>query len=315
MTQNFSTKNMLSRLSTSNIEKSFIPCDLLNADLINDQTCPPVLKKLFANKFDNVLINLKLIFLILFIIASVLVADTDYIKKNPGLFTAETIIYSFSVAIAFVYIQWCRYDNSDNAGDANDGSTAEGTNKPSLSRLILFWFAIIFIGMIIINVLLQLSGFYTLLFDPVKISPNTITPYEKKIKALNESLYITIIGILLYIIFYLIFFAILVKDFDIKNYGSGGKFVGLFLLETVIFGLCNALPFIYIYVNRAHPHATNDSSNHYSTSETHIDENNYDSIKSKIIHSLPETLGLFIKMVILHVLLQAGGFYKHTMGF
>jgi hypothetical protein len=289
---------ILRKLSTSNIEKSFLTTCDLNTNTQIDSDCSEIINKLFTNKFDNILINIKLIFLILFIIASVLVADTDYIKKNPGNFTAETVIYAFFVALAFVYMQGMRYVKGDN-------------NKYSRLYLMGIWFVIVFFGMIVINILLQLSGFYTLLFDPATSSPNIITNYEKKIKSLNESFYITIIGILLYTVCYLLFFAILVGDFTITNYGKGGKFIGLFLLEIIIFGALNALPFIYIYVNRAPSHSKTKTN--HSSSEIHVDE--HDSILTKIDHSKKETIGLFIKMVVLHLLLQAGGFYKHTMGF
>jgi hypothetical protein len=266
------------------------------------------LKEVISSNFDENLINIKISFLLFFIIASFIIKDTEYIKNHLGKFIAETIIYAFAVAIAFVYIILMRDQTKSAYMTAGK------------------WFGIVFIGMIIINILLQLSGFYSIMFDHEVEKPSTnsssksskkysstlskeqektkepekpelqpISKFEKKLLGLNNSLYIILFIILFIYILYLVIAGFSVYDFEIANYMKSNNnmmFYVWWLLEILIFGLCNSLPFIYIYMNREHT----------------------GTLKTKLQHSLFETLLLFIKMAILHVLLQSSGFYRGAMG-
>jgi hypothetical protein len=118
-----------------------------------------------------------------------------------------------------------------------------------------------------------------------------ISRYKKITFGLNNSMYLSIILVLLYVIILLLVLGFVVYDYKIENYTKSHYL--WFIIEIIIFGLCNALPYMYIFANRTE------------------EEGSY---SSKIHASLFETLLLFIKMSILHILLQSSGFYRNTMG-
>jgi heme/copper-type cytochrome/quinol oxidase subunit 2 len=119
--------------------------------------------------------------------------------------------------------------------------------------------------------------------------------FQKIWNGITTSSYGLIFVIFVYLIFYLFYTAIRVHDFNIENYGFGGKKWLFFMGEIFIFALLNSLPFYFIAENRDNQPDPSKKSKNKKT-------------------NLIETALLFVKFAILHILLQASGWYKHELG-
>lgn len=230
--------------------------------------------ELYAEKFDHQIINIKIFFILLLAIASGVNKDTDFINKNPSKFATECVMYGVVASLPFIYMEYQR-KNKD--------------------KKFLALFLICFIVIVLCHVLLQVGGFYTLMYTEKDNSMvvNDPSNYNKLYDGVENSTIYTIVLIMCFMIVYLFITAYKVGNFNVANYKT--DFNLMFSTETIIFALCNALPFMYIAYNRQ-PHATPEQDK-----------------KSKH-ENIFETSLLFVKFVVLHLLLQASDFYKHTFG-
>ena len=80
-------------------------------------------------------------------IASIIVQDVEYPKKNPLRFLLELVIMSIAATFPYTYIHWLR----------NGGS----------HKNYVFSHSILVMKFAIFHVLLQFSGFYTALFKAI----------------------------------------------------------------------------------------------------------------------------------------------------
>ena len=103
-----------------------------------------------------------------------------------------------------------------------------------------------------------------------------------------NSVNITVALVLGYMILSMIVITFRVHDFKIEGYGESN--FKMFSFETLLFGLCNSLPFFLVAYNR-------------------------EKSRFKFSKNAIEVGLLFVKFVILHLLLQGSGFYKHSIGY
>jgi hypothetical protein len=146
-----------------------------------------------------------------------------------------------------------------------------------------------------INLLLELSGIYYFLYEKqqsiisLSLQPQKNLTEDQKI--INNSIYsvfITIGIVMLFFIISMVIIAIKISDFNIEAYE--GHLMSSFALEIFIFSLLNSVPFFLIAYNR--------------------EGKKFDFKKNCIEVGL-----LFLKFVILHILLQASGFFKQNLGY
>ena len=93
---------------------------------------------------------------------------------------------------------------------------------------------------------------------------------------------------MLFFIIAMIIVAFKIHDFNIEAYQ--GHIISSFTIEMLIFGLLNSLPFFFIAYNR--------------------EGKRFDFKKNSIEVGL-----IFLKFVILHILLQASGFFRQKLGY
>ena len=237
--------------------------------------------KIHEQKFHDVFINIKIVIIVLLCFTSFINRDVDFIKENKSLFINETIIYAISCTIPVIWMQYKRTQN---------GAAVSNNNMN-----IFIWFLV----MCFFNITFQLSGTYSVLYPPEDLSDPSETQSptkppkktQKIFEGVTKSLYSTNGLILLIIVGYLIYQSYLVRNFKIKAYGN--NFLSLFSIETIIFGLGNAVPLLLIAHNR-------EKNNPGYTFQKHLKKN------------LIETILVFVKMCALHVVLQASSFYPHT---
>lgn len=155
----------------------------------------------------------------------------------------------------------------------------------------------IFFGVFIlyagVNVLLELSGFYYFMYGhpsttQSKKQQQSLTTDEKIINNTVYSVFFTFGIVLLYMILIMIIISFKIHDFNIESYS--GHVSSSFTIELLVFSLLNSLPFFYIAYNR--------------------ERENFNLKKNAIEVGL-----IFLKFVILHLMLQASGFYRETLGY
>ncbi len=232
-------------------------------------------KDAFDKVFHRNFVNMKVFVLLLLIIVSIINQDTDFIKANPVTFGIETFVYGLISTLGIIYINHARQGNST-----------------------FLTYFIWFIVMCLFNVTFQLGGFYSILYPEEEPEEEKEELHFKKIdrllKGVTNSVYGTLGIFTIICVIFLIFVAYKNWDFNILSYEN--SFKGSFTIETIIFGLTNSVPLLLIAYNREKNKPTEE-------------------IKSGMKHNLLETLILFVKMCLLHIVLQAGGFYKHNFGF
>jgi len=232
-------------------------------------------KDAFDKVFHRNFVNMKVFVLLLLIIVSIINQDTDFIKANPVTFSIETFVYGLISTLGIIYINHARNGNST-----------------------FMTYFIWFIVMCLFNITFQLGGFYSILYPEEESEEEKeelhITKVARLFKGISNSVYGTLGIFTIICIIFLIFVAYKNWNFNIPSYEKGFK--GSFALETIIFGLTNSVPLLLIAYNREKNKPTEE-------------------LKSGIKHNLLETLMLFIKMCLLHIVLQSGGFYEHNFGF
>ena len=157
-----------------------------------------------------------------------------------------------------------------------------------------FIFTIMFLLYAFFNIILEIGGLYSYLYEKKNIIQNNIQNniqhkniHQNIVNNIIYSTLFTIALVLIYIIIYMFLITFEVFDFNIQNYQN--NFYLLFISEIIIFALFNSLPFFLIAYNR--------EKNKFSFNKNAID-----------------VIFIFIKFVILHLLLQGSGFYKHSLG-
>lgn len=264
-----SRKNLKRKNNVSKVEQS------LNSSESSEDI------KMHEQKFHDAFINIKIVMIVLLCFASYMNRDVDFIKNDPKEFTIETIIYGVACTVPVIWMQYKRTQN--------------GASSPNNNMNILVWFVV----MCFFNITFQLSGLYSVLYPPEDLdeSPKTPAPTkpldktQKIFEGLTKSIYSTNGLVVAIIVGYLIYQSYLIRNFKIKAYGN--SFLSLFSIETIIFGLGNALPLLLIAHNR-------EKNNPGYTFKKHFKKN------------LIETILVFVKMCVLHIVLQASSFYPHT---
>jgi hypothetical protein len=235
------------------------------------------IKNIITDKFHSDLIYLKIIIIVLLIVASFINKYTDFIKKKPIAFGCETIFYSIMGTLPFLYMEKYRKNENDH----------------HYLKIFILMFGLYSL----FNILFEISGLYSYMYEEeneeeyeedLNTCKKNISKKDKIFNNINLSISVTFMILLIYIIFILILISYEVFDFNIDGY-KNNKFK-LFGLETLIFALCNALPFLLIAYNRQDKHF---------------------NIKKNLV----EILLLFIKFAIFHVMLQTSGFYKSELGY
>lgn len=199
-----------------------------------------------------------------------------FINNNKTTFTIETILYGAFGAFPFLYMLKYRKKNGEN-------------------KNYFFIFTIMFLLYAFFNIILEIGGLYSYLYENEDIVQNNIINnydiHKNKHQIIfNNIIYSTLFTIalvLIYIIIYMFLITFDVFDFNIQNYQN--NFYLLFICEIIIFALCNSLPFFLIAYNR--------EKNKFTFNKNAID-----------------VILIFIKFAILHLLLQGSGFYKHSLG-
>jgi hypothetical protein len=241
-------------------------------DLIKNNTHD--IKDIISKNFNGNLIYLKIIFLVLFIVMASINKYTNFIKKKPIAFGIETVSYGIIGSIPFLHMEQYRRMGSD--------------------KHYLKIFLIMFSLYCLFNVLFEVSGFYSYMYeeDEEKVHETICEKEPSKNETLfnnfNLSFTITFIIVILYMIFILFLITYEVYDFDIVGYRD--NIFKLFGNETILFALCNAIPFLFIAFNRQ-------------------------GFKFKLGNNLLEIFILIIKFIIFHVILQGSGFYKIALGY
>jgi hypothetical protein len=234
------------------------------------------IKKLLSSNFDSTFFGLKLIFILLFIVMSLVNRHFDFMKGHPMTFGIETLIYGIAGVIPFLYMEKMR--KNDN-----------------INYTLLFG---IFMIYIFFNITLEIGGFYHLVYESHakhddkhddkhedhKCSEKEVTKTIKHYNGMINSIGITSTLVLVFVVLTLFYMTYKIYDFKIESYGD--SYYKFFIIEILIFSLCNSLPFILVAYNRQTPNF---------------------NVNTNVL----ETLFLFLKFVILHVLLQGSGFYNH----
>lgn len=285
-----------------NNQSTFLDKILLsNETRIATQSEPAKLKEILTTSFDSTFLTLKILFCILFLVMALVNKYITFIKEHPVTFTLETLIYGISGTLPFLYMEIMR---------KNKGSAIN-------FNMLLIIFAIY----LFFNITLEIGGFYKIFYDhghektildkikddithineerhkkvehfkDTTHSKNNDTPTcieSENISIYNgmmESLFYTVILALVFEIIVMLYLTFKVYDFTIPNYESNTLSI-YFIIEILLFGLCNSVPFMLVAYNRQ--------------------KSNF-----KLMPNMKEVLLLFIKFVILHVLLQGSGFYNH----
>jgi hypothetical protein len=261
-------------MGDSNTNIGFLEKLLLSSNGVELVNSGQPVTKLLTDSFDTSLISLKVIFILLFIVMAFMNKYLKFIKENITAFSIETIIYGISGAIPFIFMETFR--------------RLPGQNKNYMTMFIVMFLLYAFF-----NVVLEMGGLYAWLYEEDEISSKEAevhheTTHQLLYHNMLNSIFITITLVLVYMILTMVFITYKVFDFNIEGYGNNNLM--MFSLETLIFGLFNAVPFFLVAYNRE---------------KTHFNFN-----KNAIEVGL-----IFAKFVILHLLLQGSGFYKHSLGY
>jgi len=232
------------------------------------------IKELLSESFDSELIILKVIFILLFIVCAVVNKYLDFIKSHPVTFGIETAIYGIAGAIPFLYMETYR-------------------KGPDDKKNYLTMFIVMFLLYCFFNVILEIGGIYSWLYEEDEHKKhedvvNNKTKHQLLYDGIINSMFLTVLLVIVYMILLLFLSTFKVFDFNINQYQN--NFYLAFILETFIFSLFNSIPFFLVAYNREGSH--------------------FDFKKNAIEVSL-----LFVKFIIFHLLLQGSGFYKHSLGY
>lgn len=245
------------------------------------------IKDVFTSNFDSAFLNLKIFFILLFIVMAALTRHMKFIKANTGNFVIETFIYSIAGAIPFILMGFAR--------KTSFGDPSEKVNKILIIISMFFLYAFF-------NIVFEIGGLYSFMFDheleqdDKKAKDDSLYAYifnrDPEAKSLHnivmdnitKSTLITVTLTIVYIIITMLLITYKVHNFSVVNYGSFS--IIILIIEAILFGLCNSLPFFLIARNREGEHF-------------YVKKN-------------AKEVGLiFIKFFILHFVLQGSGFYNH----
>ena len=185
--------------------------------------------KIKTNKVSTSLITIKIIIIIFLVIVSIYNKDVDYIKEKPVNFFIETLVCGLCGGISTLYV--CIYST--------------GISKSSIIEN----FDIFILGFCLyasINIVLQISGTYTLLYQPDMTHNKTVlleTTPNKILNGFTYSIYvIMIIGSLLLIgnFLYMFYYS---KKIDYKHYS-------FLFLQAIIMGMIHLAPLMILSYNR-----------------------------------------------------------------
>lgn len=240
-------------------------------------------KSFAAHQFEKILMSAKSLFLVIIIILSVVNFDTDFIYKAPkdGLpgtfFAYETLLFGLCGAIGFSFIQYLRQHKFD-----------------------IKSFGIFFSVFAILNILLQLSGVWTIVL-PKESEVEKDIELENKLNELSNlqtreyknkqgiTLALEILVGIIFIIFIgiMLLIAYKLQDTVVEGYGPSIWTSPKYWLEAFVF-------------------ASSASLNFYASARWRTGKVDWsaDSIEVAL---------LFVKFFILHNLLQLSGVYNQIL--
>lgn len=251
--------------------------DLLNITCAEDceskimnTTSDDILKSILKNKVDDTILFLKLTFIIVLIIASIINHDTKFITKHKTMFMVESIIFVMLGTLSFFIMTLFR-------------------NK-SFS-LITYVFVMLFY--LVLHILFQTSGMYTGFFSrPKKTEPSTDETFIIK-HAKTVIIYTLGLFIGLYCIYIMLIMSYVNDIPDYVKESSYGYFK--FFIEMLLFGILNSIIFYPVAIDRQHIKDPLDNI------EKGIKENTFGM--SGVLVSIGQ-------MCLLHIILQYTGFYR-----
>lgn len=241
---------------------------------------------MLTKQFENDFLFLKTVFILLLLTMSLMTHYTIYMKQNPWKFLFETFFYGVMGALPFIYFERIRKTSNHH---------------------FLYVFGMLFSLYVVFHILLELSGTYSYLYEISESGHNTnstktAADYWKqglKDMIVNNSGYsslIVLFAILAYFAFRMIYISYKVGDFHIRAYHNNTNQWTWFIIEVVLFAFCNSFPFLIFAYDRR--------------SNQQEPESSFDISKNVFEISI-----LFVKFAILHIMLQASGFYHHTFGY
>jgi hypothetical protein len=233
-------------------------------------TSDDILKTIIKHKVDDTIIFLKLVFIIIMIVASVVNHDTKFITKHTTMFLVESIIFVMLGTLSF-YIMTLFRDKS------------------------FSWLTYLFVMLfyLMLHVLFQTSGMYTGFFSKPakqeKVGPDI--GIIKNVKTI--SMYT--LGVLIF--FYCIYLGIIMSYVnDIPDYVKNSSYGYIqFIIEMLLFGILNSIIFYPVAIDRQN---TKDPK-----------DNIIKGIKENTL-GLSGVLVSIGQMCILHIILQYTGFYR-----
>ena len=231
--------------------------------------------------FEKNLFFLKALGIIFIIVLAIvnysLYKDPGLVKKEPGTFFIESIIFAVGGLLPFLLVCYLR----------NTIYSFEQVVKMSI---------VVFIVFFILNYLLELSGFYSWTFktsppksdeekDCEKVVSDEMSYSDKIGKSLGRTTEILMIALVTGSFFALIFSTFFVMNTTPTYTRTGGMSTLLvFLIEMILFGVISAVPIFLMAKNR-------DDLSVKTTAEFFI---------------------IFGKFICLHCLLQISGFYNNA---
>lgn len=237
---------------------------------IMNTTSNDILKTIIKHKVDDTIIFLKLVFIIILIVASVINHDTKFITKHTTMFIVESIIFIMLGTLSFFIMTLFR--------DKSFSFTTYGF-------VVLFY--------LMLHVLFQTSGMYTGFFskpenEEKETGDNGIIKNVKKVGLYS-------IGVL--VVLYSIYIIIIMSYVnDIPEYVKQSKYGYIkFIIEMLLFGILNSIIFYPVAIDRQH---TKDPLHNIIKG---IEENTL---------GLSGVLVSIGQMCLLHVVLQYTGFYR-----
>lgn len=250
---------------------------ILNINCVNDckskianTTSHDILKTIIKHKVDDTIIFLKLVFVIVLIVASIINHDTKFMFKHKTMFLVEGIIFIALGTLSFFILALFR----------------DKSFSFSVYLFVMFFY-------LMLHILFQTSGMYSGFFDrPAK--EEKAGPDVGMIKnELEIGVYSIGVLVLLYTIYILI---IMSYVYDVPDYVKGSSYGYFkFAIESLLFGIFNSIIFYPVAIDRQY---TKDPL-----------KNIVEGIK-KNTFGLEGVLVSIIQMALLHVVLQYTGFYR-----